>query len=259
MGNIESGKMDLTLVAYYGEKPSAFSELIEVVQQEIIENLPADTFYAYEPQQVHGTIIGLEGRRFGAHIINTNYVEKRHELRAVNFSRLFQILKNSRVFPFSVNISGYKDGQAYPFTSRDLHPYLRSFCIQGEIAVVMGWPCEGNCYPNSLHELRRSFQSANVLHKYHASPNDIDNDFFFAVGRVDLERINNSMLQQVCGKVRLLLSSKNTEPVRICRNYLRVVAYVDSKLPPLTSYAYTLDEAEAKVDELGGLYRDVAA
>jgi hypothetical protein len=40
MANIESGKMDLTLVAYYGEKPSAFSELIEVVQQEIIENLP---------------------------------------------------------------------------------------------------------------------------------------------------------------------------------------------------------------------------
>jgi hypothetical protein len=44
MANIESGKMDLTLVAYYGEKPSAFSELIEVVQQEIIENLPAILF-----------------------------------------------------------------------------------------------------------------------------------------------------------------------------------------------------------------------
>jgi hypothetical protein len=251
--------VDLTLVAYYGEKPSAFSELIEAVQKKIQESLPPDSFCAYEPRQVHATIIGLEGRRLGGHVLNTNYVERRHELHAIDFSRLFHILKHSRVLPFSVNISGYKDGEAYPFTSRDLHPYLRCFSIQGEIAVVIGWPYDGYHYPNSLDELRRSFQAANVLHKYHASPNDVDNDFFFTVGKVARERIDNIALQQLCVKIRHFLSSTHTEPVEISRDRLRVVAYVNPQLPPRTSCAYTLDEAEAKIDEIRSLYREVAA
>jgi hypothetical protein len=95
VSNIESGKMDLTLVAYYGEKSSEFSDLIEAVQKKIRESLPPDTFCAYQPQQVHATIIGLEGRRVGGHVINTTYVERRHELRAINFSRVFHILFRS--------------------------------------------------------------------------------------------------------------------------------------------------------------------
>lgn len=250
--------MDLTLVAYYGEKPSAFSELVEAVQNKIRESLPPHSFFAYEPRQVHATIIGLEGRRLGGHVLNTNYVERRHELHAMNFPRFFHILKHSRVLPFSVNISGYKEVEAYPFTSRDLHPYLRCFSIQGEIAVVIGWPYDGNHYLNSLHELRRSFQAAKVLHKYHGSPNDVDNDFFFAVGKFARERIDNIVLQQLCGKMRHFLSSTHTEPVEISRDCLRVVAYANAELPPRTSCAYTLDEAEAKIDEIRRVYREVA-
>jgi hypothetical protein len=251
--------VDLTLVAYYGEKPSAFSELVEAVQTKIRESLPPDSFRAYEPRQVHATIIGLEGRRLGVHVLNTNYVERRHELHAINFSRFFHILKHSRVLPFSVSVSGYKDDEAYSFTSRDLHPYLRCFSIQGEIAVVIGWPYDGHHYQDSLDELRRSFQTADVLHKYHGSPKDIDNDFFFAVGKVARERIDNIVLQQLCGKMRHFLSLTHTEPIEISRHCLRVVAYEDAELPPRTSRAYTLDEAEAKIDEIRRLYCEVAA
>jgi DNA-binding Lrp family transcriptional regulator len=168
-------------------------------------------------------------------------------------------VKTSCAIPFSIKVTGYKEGEAYPFTSRDLHPYLRCFCIQGEIAVVIGWPCEGDHYPKLLDELRRSMQFANVLHKYHASLNDIDNDFFFTVGRISSEKISNILLQQVCGTIRSLLSSMDTTSIEISRDCLSVVAYVDPKLPLTTSYAYTLDEAEAKLDEIRSLYRKVAA
>ncbi len=259
MSIIEPGKMDLTLVACYGEKPPAMSAIIHAVQKKIRESLPPDSFCAYEPQQVHATIIGLEGRRLGDQVINTAYVERRHEARAMNLARVLHTVKTSCAIPFSIKVTGYKEGEAYPFTSRNLHPYLRCFCIQGEIAVVMGWPCEGDHYPKLLDELRRSMQFANVLHKYHSSQDDIDNDFFFTIGRISPEKISNIFLQQLCGTIRSLLSSMNTTSIEISRNCLRVVAYVDPKLPLTTSYAYTLDEAEAKLDEIRSLYREVAA
>ena len=251
--------MHLTLVAFYGEKPPAMSAIIHAVQKNIRESLPTDSFCAYEPQQVHATIIGLEGRRVGGQVINTAYVEKRHEARAMSLAGVLQTVRTSCAIPFSVKVTGYKEGEAYPFTSRDLHPYLRCFCIQDELAVVMGWPCERDHYPNLLDKLRRSMQSFNALHKYHASPHDIDNDFFFTVGRIASGSISKMLLEHLRKRTRSLLSSMNTGPIGISRNSLTVVAYIDTKLPLATSYAYTLDEAEAKLDELHGLYREAAA
>jgi hypothetical protein len=63
------GKMDVTLVSYYGEKPSAIAKLIDGVIDALHGEL-GNAFRAYSQNQVHGTIIGLEGSRLGNRIIN---------------------------------------------------------------------------------------------------------------------------------------------------------------------------------------------
>jgi hypothetical protein len=53
--------MQATLVAYYGKKPAELSTLIREVQGKVIDVLSDAYFYRYDIEQVHSTIIGLEG------------------------------------------------------------------------------------------------------------------------------------------------------------------------------------------------------
>ena len=258
MSMIQPGEMDLTLVAYYGDKPSAIAELVTGAQNELTSNL-RDAFEPYPLFQVHGTIIGLEGTRAGDRICNTNYLQRRQQLRPLNLEAVFQILKDQSLLPFFIRIGGYKDGELYPFTSRGLHPFLRSFSIQGDVAVAMGWPCDGERYPLALDRLRRVFNEANVLHKYHVSSNDIDNDFFFVLGRINRSKTSELTIQQTQEQMRTFLAIHDSLTIPLDRQHLAIVAYVDPKLPRETSRVYSLDEAERKIDEIKSLYRDVAA
>jgi hypothetical protein len=65
----------------------------------------------------------------------------------------------------------------------------RSFSVQGEAFVLVGWPAdslagvEGSGRP--VDELRREMNAAGVLHRYHARPADVDNDLHLVVGHHD--------------------------------------------------------------------------
>jgi hypothetical protein len=256
MSVIQPGKMDLTLVAYYGDKTSEIAEFLTMAQNKLTRNLQ-DAFEPYTLVQVHGTIIGLEGTRVGDHILNANYLQQRQKLRPMNLKAVFQILKDQSLLPFTIRIGGYKDGELYPFTSRGLHPFLRSFSIQGDIAVAIGWPCDGERYPLALDRLRRAFNKGNVLHKYHTSSDDIDNDFFFVLGLINRSKTSELTIQQTEGEMRVFLAVHDTIAVVVDREHLAMVAYVDNKLPTQTSRVYGLDEAEKKIDEIKSLYREV--
>ena len=182
MGTPQPGKMDVTLVSYYGDKPPMIAKFISGAINEL-SRLLGNGFAPYSLQQVHGTIIGLEGRRVDNQIINTNYAKIRNELRSQNLKAVFQILNKKSPLPFDVTIGGYIDGGPYSFTSRDAIPYMRSFSVQGPNAVAMGWPYNNGKYSKSMDKLRRAFNSANILHKYHDSPAAEDNDFFFRTGQ----------------------------------------------------------------------------
>ena len=252
---LRPGKANLSLVAYYGEKPSEIETLIKEAQEILQSGLPR-AFKKYDIRQVHATLISLEGHRTGNTIVNANYARFCHERRVIDFSKAFKLLKDLDFLPFNVIIGGYKEHGDYPFTSRDIHPHQRSFSFQGDIAVAMGWPCDGKDYPPTLDRLRRAFDSANILHKYHRTTDDLDNDFYFVLGNLILEKTGKSALRNTHDRMIEFLSCRDPLTVTVAREHLRVIAYTDPKVPPDTTRSYTLDEAEEKLDEIKSLYRD---
>ena len=139
--HLRAGNANLSLVAHYGEKPPEIETLITEAQEILQSELPL-AFRKYDIRQVHATLISLEGHRTGNVIVNANYSRFCHERRIIDFNKAFELLKNPDFLPFKVIIGGYKEHGDYPFTSRGAHPYKRSFSIQDDITVAMGWPCE---------------------------------------------------------------------------------------------------------------------
>jgi hypothetical protein len=249
--------MNLTLVAYYGPKTDeAVKRLLETIQ-DILDDVLKSAFERYDIRQVHGTIIGLEGTRASNAIINTNFVEKRQSLRAINLERVLEIADS--MSPFDIRIGGYKDGAAYPFTSRGLHPYLRSFSIQGDKVVAMGWPVETDKYPLRLERLRKKFNEANVLHAYHDTPESIDNDFYFVLGNIKKTVMSELALQQVQEVMREAISELDPVLIRIDKNCLGVVAYPDTRLPWSRCEVFSLENAKRNISNLIQLYDELPA
>ena len=77
--------VNLSLVAYYGEKPAQLAALISAAQAELEEQL-RQAFCGYAMQQVHATLISLEAHREGGELINRNYRELRGERRAMDLA-----------------------------------------------------------------------------------------------------------------------------------------------------------------------------
>ena len=252
---LKPGKGDLSLVAHYGDKPPEIETLINEAQ-EILQNGLPDAFNKYDIRQVHATLISLEGQRIGSTIINANYARFCHERRTVDFRTAFQLLQNHDFLPFNVVIGGFKEYGNYPFTSRGAHPYQRSFSIQGDIAVAMGWPWNGQDYPPTLNRLRRAFNSANILHKYHRTCDERDNDFYFVLGNIIPDKASKAAVQKTRQDMIEFLSRRAPLIVTVARENLRVIAYTDPKAPPDTTRSYTLEEAEQTLEEIASFYKD---
>jgi hypothetical protein len=251
--------MDLTLLAHYGEKPPLVAGLVDRAQDTLSAAL-GDAFRPYALQQVHATIIGLEGTRIADsdRVVNMNYLQLRQQLKFIDLSKLTSLLQDRSLLPITARLAGYHDGASYPFTSRGQHPYLRSFSIQGEIAVAMGWPVDGDRYPFSLDRLRRALNEANVLHKYHASATDIDNDFFFVLGRVDRRGISETVLQSTQETMRSFLARETPLELNIGPEHLTIVAYTDPTIPEATSVLFSLEEVKQSPNDIIRLYRPTA-
>ena len=228
-------------------------ELVDTLQTEL-SNLLGNAFTAYDMEQVHGTLIGLEGRQAGTGILNTNLFNASGESRAMDLEGIFRFLLNTPLLPLHIRIGGFVHSRVYPFTSRNLHPYARSFSLCGQIAVVIGWPVEAETYPMLLDKLRRLCIDYNVLHKYHEKSGGIDNDFFFVLGHIEHDLITEEKAESVQSCVRELLSSRKPLDIEFGQEQLSVVAYSDRQLPMSSSIAYTLTEAQAKLEELKGLH-----
>ena len=60
----------------------------------------------------------------------------------MNLEGILDYLRRCGHFPLAVQVGGYGK-RDYPFVSRQARPYERSFSIQGDKVVVMGWPIRG--------------------------------------------------------------------------------------------------------------------
>jgi hypothetical protein len=172
-------------------------------------------FHSYEPFDSR-EIFGLE-RKVGSPFYNANFSRYRGRDRAMNLEGILDYLRRCGYFPLEVQVGGYGK-RDYPFTSRQASPYERSFSIQGDKVIAMGWPIRGKpfpqppatpawvqeakVYPPTLDVVRRAAQAYGVLHAYHRALTDIDNDLFFRIGllvdRTSLtERVNDTLESEV--------------------------------------------------------------
>jgi hypothetical protein len=199
-------------------------------------------------------MIGLEGWRVGRHVFSPNAVQACGASSPMDLSGLFRFIKE--MHPFCIQIGGFVAHGSYPFTSRGLHPSIRSFGIDGSMAVVMGWPVADTSYPMTLDSLRRECKRYNVLHKYHQKEDDVDNDFFLVLGRVERTMLSEEKLEVVQVRLRRLLAEQEPLHVLLMPDDLSVIAYTDTQLPVSSSVKYSLVDALPQVEELKLLYHE---
>ena len=179
------GSRFISAVSFYGPKTGRLRELLTAVQALIAEHVGAD-FRPYTLEQVHATLIALNGVREGGTIVNEYLLEYAGVRREMDLPRVMDILARRFAVPLRVRIGGFRPDQAIPFTSRGQHLAERTFSVQGEAFVLVGWPAgslagvEGSGM--ALDELRREMNAAGVLHRYHTRPGDVDNDLHLVVG-----------------------------------------------------------------------------
>jgi hypothetical protein len=180
------GSRFISAVAFYGPKTGRLRELLAGVQALIAEHVGAD-FRPYTLEQVHATLIALNGVCDGGGPVVNEYLLEHAGLRQeMDLPRVMDILARRFAVPLRVRIGGFRPETAIPFTSRGQHLAERTFSVQGEAFVLVGWPADSLAGVEgsgmALDELRREMNAAGVLHRYHARPGDVDNDLHLVVG-----------------------------------------------------------------------------
>lgn len=240
--------MQVTLVAQDGPKPASLAAFLLHLQRNLSTSI-GRAFEPYDIEQVHSTIVGLEGCRADGAIRS-----KRSGL-SIDLTGIVGFLCGDSFAPIQVRVGGYRPADRHSFRSRDQHPYLRSFSIQGATAVAIGWPVDGAHSPDSLDRLRRSLERFGIRHKWHATAEDVDNDCFLVLGRLDRNGIDDSVLEATAEAIRADLAETSQMTIEIDRDTLSFVGYLDSALPRATSRRYALDEPDL-ARKLDALYSD---
>jgi hypothetical protein len=204
----------VTAVAFHGTKTGALRNLLETVQAITGEKLNGG-FRPYTLDQIHGTVIRLDGvtdTQTGL-IVNPRYLDLTGTARAIDHGRVSEIIAAYLTPPLSIRIGGYQPDTPATFSSRGQHPYERMFSLQGDAFVLMGWPVStvSNGMPDQpLDGLRRKMNDANILHWYHKSCTDIDNDFHLVVGHH-----NGATEQETAEAVRCVRAYLAQHPVQV--------------------------------------------
>jgi hypothetical protein len=180
------GAKFITAVALYGTKKGPLKELLQAVQEIVHRQLGAE-FHPYTLDQIHSTLIRLDwftDSRTGL-AVNTRYYEVIGSADPMVPALALEILRSFGESPHRIRIGGYRPGSQAVFSSHGMHPYDRMFSVRGQAFVLIGWPAAtivDGISAKPLDDLRRKMKDANILHWYHESPTDIDNDFHLVVG-----------------------------------------------------------------------------
>jgi hypothetical protein len=249
--------MNLTLAAFYGDKPESFVALIRWCQAAVSAKLPG-AFRPYDVRQVHATIVGLEGTRTSGQVHHEHYNACGRDPRPMDLRGLVEMVRRTELLPIRARIGGFRREDEYPFESLGAHPYLRTFAIQpSSIVVAMGWPEAAGEFPNSLDLLRRECVRFGILHKYHRTAECKDNDLFFVLGKVDLTATNRAKCDATSEAVRGRFSGIQPVHIEVNATNLSLIAYSDNELPLATSVPISLESAVSRIKEIETLYKEV--
>ena len=259
----------VTLIALYGNKPALLSELISECQKQITEKISIN-FKPYTIRQIHATIIGLEQVE-GSAWLNLNFDKHRNRKERMNFEGLLSLIRAGNTFPLQVQIGGFRN-RDYPFVSRGQRPYERSFSIQGDKAVLMGWPIRGTpsasnveskteliqesrIYPTALDDIRRASQSYNVLHSYHRSLTDIDNDFYFRIGLIKNTPLDPLLQQIIENTMKQFLSIIRPVIIEVTLQDVYIASYENDTLPLKTTKIWPVSDGNITANFIENLYK----
>ena len=239
------GSRFVSAVAFYGPKAGRLRELVAGVQDLIAAHV-GDDFRPYTLEQVHATLIALNGLRDGDALVNEYMLELAGQRREMDLPRVMDILARRFAPPLPVRFGGFRPDQAAPFTSRGQHPAQRSFSVQDRAFVLVGWPAAsiaGDGRP--VDDLRREMNDAGLLHRYHARPGDVDNDLHMVVGHHT--GAPAAALDRATAAVRAMLAGAPAD-LAIGRSDVKIVAADSHTLaPPLFVSDIPADEASVRI------------
>ena len=256
MKEANTAAANVSLVAFYGDKPIELIDLIERLQGKLGNHkLLGDKFIPYQMGQVHATIIGCEGLRNSQGIISQWFRERRGEEKYINFAELTNYLQQQLDLPLTICFGGYNRDRDYNFLSRDRPLYERSFQLQpaGDltIPILIGWSWQNNSVTSAIDKLRRSFQRFNLLHKYHATTEAIDNDFYLRLGTINA-LLSTDEIKAIASEICDLLAA-SAVLIPLCSKDLAFVQYRDLQLTPATTKVVPI--ADITASQLEQLYR----
>jgi hypothetical protein len=231
----------ISAVAFYGAKAGVLGGLVGEVQ-EVLARHCGEWFRPYSLEQVHATLIALNGVRDPATgtIVNEYFLEHAGAAVEMDLPRVMRILASHFAAPLAVRFGGWGADEPVPFRSQGKHLYERGFSVHGRAFVLAGWPAlalAGDGRP--LDRLRRDMNAANVLHKYHRGDADVDDDLYLVVGHHD--GAPAGALQRAAAAVRDRLAA---DPVELAIGLadVRIVAADSHTLaPPLFSGGIPVD------------------
>jgi hypothetical protein len=175
----------VSAVALYGPKPEPVLGMLASIQALIAAHTGA-SFLPYSLEQIHATLIAFNGVRDPASgaIVNEYFLEHTGTGRTMDIDLAMRILTERFAQPLRVRAGGYRPGDPVPFRSRGQHLYQRTFSVQGDAFVLVGWPASAGALSDRmpLDRLRRDLNAAGLLHRYHARGDDIDGDLHLVVG-----------------------------------------------------------------------------
>jgi hypothetical protein len=176
----------ISAVAFYGTKSGPLGEMIIAIRNKLHQML-GDKFTPYTTKQTHSTLIRLDGVVDGQNgsFSNSRYRQVRGIARPMDPNRALDILQVSLESAIRIRFGGYESGGPATFSSQGGHPYDRMFFAPGNAFVLIGWPTVtvlSGLAEKPIDDLRRNMEAANVLHWYHQSPTDVDNDLHMVVG-----------------------------------------------------------------------------
>lgn len=258
----------VTLVSLYGNKKPEFATFIAHCQKAVVDTF-GSAFTPYTVDQVHATIIGLE-RQSPSGFDNNNFARFRGRSVTMDFAGFLGYLRGCARFPLEIQVGGFQD-RDYPFTSRKSRPYERSFSIQGDKVVVMGWPVRGEpvsvlqatpevliqesrIYPMTLDVLRHGAQRFGILHGYHRAPADVDNDLFFRIGLIDQKSPPLGSTRSLERRMREYMSQVTPLILEVALDDVFIAAYDDSTLPVGGTKIWSVTDPRVDGKFVTGLY-----
>lgn len=257
----------VTLISLYGDKDPEFAAAITQWQQLVAQAVGA-AFTPYAIRQVHATIIGLERQR--APLYNGNFAKHHGREVVMDLTGFLAHLRGCGHLPFTVQIGGFAN-RDYPFTSRQTRPHERSFSVQGNKVVVMGWPVketlcrtspatsatqarDNRTYPPTLDLLRRGAQDFGILHGYHRTATDVDNDLFFRIGLIDPSATSPAATMGLEVEARRFFSRQQPLVIELRLGDIYIAAYEDDRLPAASTRIWSLADPKVNGSFVAGLY-----